>query len=159
MHHSSPAINDLMPPVAPVGPQVPVSPAARTVARRFLETAVGRQDLARAYTLVGPWLKGVSRKQWIKGNNPVTYFPASNLKTAPFKVLSSAKNALMLGVGPLVAPKGTKLRRTLNSVQRGLESLIFRLEVDRIRGKWLVNYFMPNYTYTHLANTGDPRGN
>ena len=120
-----------------------VSPAALRVARSFLETAVGRKDLASAYTLVGPWLKGVSKAQWIKGNNPVTYFPASNLKTAPFKVKSSTKNALLLEVGPLLAGKGTKIG--------GLPSLAFTMEVDRIHGKWLVNYFMPDYSLKRLA--------
>lgn len=128
---------------------VPASPAARSVARRFLETAVGRQDLATAYTLVGPFLKGAPRKQWIKGINPVMYFPARNLETVPLEVKSSTKRSLLLEVGPLVAPQGTKLRR-------GLKSLTFWLEVDRIRGKWLVNYFMPNYTITH---SGPDMGN
>ncbi len=123
--------------------KVPASPAARSVARLFLETAVARKNLATAYTLVGPWLKGVSRTEWLKGNNPVTYFPAANLKTAPLVVKSSTKNALMLEVGPLLAAKGQKIG--------GLPSLGFTMEVDRIGGKWLVNYFMPDYTGKRLA--------
>lgn len=109
--------------------------AARSVARLFLETAVARKNLATGYAITGPWLKGISRAQWINGDNPVPYYPASNLKTAPLTVSSSRKNAVMFEIGPLVVPKRTKFG--------GLRSLSFRLEVDRVKGKWLVNYFMP----------------
>jgi hypothetical protein len=53
----------------------------------------------------------------------------------------------MFDVGRLVIPKGKKFG--------GLRSLPFKLEVDRIKGKWLVNYFMPAYALTHCC--GDPR--
>jgi len=130
---------------------VPVSPDARRVARRFLETGVGRKNLAVAYTLVGRWLKGVPRKQWLTGRNPVTYYPARNLKTAPFRTVSSTKRALLLEVGPLVLRQG--------NTTKGLRRLSFRLEVDRIRGKWLVNYFMPYPTYNTCACFADRGGN
>jgi hypothetical protein len=123
--------------------KVPASPAARSVARLFLETAVARKNMPLAYTLVGPWLKGVPRAQWIKGNNPVTYFPGKNLKTASLVTKSSTKNALLLEVGPLVVGKGHKIG--------GLPSLAFTMEVDRLHGKWLVNYFMPDYSFKRLA--------
>ena len=116
---------------------VPASPDARKVARLFLETAVARKNLATAYAITGPWLKGVPRAQWISGSNPVTFYPAGNLKTAPFKTLASTKSALLLEVGPLVPRKG--------NTNKALRPLSFKLEVDRIRGKWLVNYFMPQY--------------
>jgi len=120
---------------------VPASPDARKVARLFLETAVARKNLATAYAITGPWLKGVPRKQWISGSNPVTYYPAANLKTAAMTVQSSTKNALLLEVGPLVPRKG--------NTNKALRPLSFRLEVDRIGGKWLVNYFMPLFAIGH----------
>jgi hypothetical protein len=112
---------------------VPVSPTARRVARTFLETAVARKNLGLAYGIAGPGLKtGISRAEWLKGNNPVTYFPASNLKTAPLKVTSSTKRVLRLAVALKVKPEA------------GLhKSLTFVMEVDRIRGRWLVNEFFP----------------
>jgi hypothetical protein len=124
--------------------KVPASPEARSVARTFLETAVARKHLDVAYSIVGPWLKGESRAEWITGNNPVQPFPGRNLKTAPFKVLSSTKNALLLQVGPLV-PK---------TLTKGLRPLSFKLEVDRLHGKWLVNYFMPEYAMQRQATPG-----
>jgi hypothetical protein len=123
--------------------KVPASPDARRVARLFLETAVARKNLNTAWAITGPWLKGIPKAEWVSGSNPVTYFPAKNLKTAAFKTLSSTKNALVLEVGPLVPYKVVH--------GRALRPLTFRLEVDRIGGKWLVNYFMAQYTIKHLA--------
>jgi hypothetical protein len=105
------------------------------VARRFVETAVLRQNLDASYPLVGPDLKGgMSLAQWRKGSIPVQPFPAINAKTARFTVLTSSKSELRLVVGPLVARKGS-----------GVRPLAFYLNVDRIGGKWLVNYFLPDY--------------
>lgn len=127
--------------------KVPPSPAARSVARTFLETAVARKNLDVAYRIVGPWLKdGWSRAEWLSGTNPVTPFPARNFKTAPFRVLSSTKDDLLLEVGPLVPKtmkKGSALRPTT-----------FKLEVARMHGRWLVNYFMPEFPYKTLATPG-----
>jgi len=118
--------------------QVKPPTTALGVARTFLETAVLRKNLDASYGIVGPALKGgFSRAQWHTGNIPVTYYPASNAKTAPFKVKSSTKNALLLEVGLKVAP-GTK-------IATAAKALGFLLEVDRIHGKWLVNYFLSDY--------------
>jgi hypothetical protein len=116
-----------------------VKPAASALrnARTFLETAVARKNLDASYDIVGPMLKGgTSRAQWRTGNIPVTYFPAANLKTAKFNVKVSNKKVLFMTVG-LEAGKHT-------NVIKGLKSLGFQLEVDRIGDKWLVNYFMPD---------------
>jgi hypothetical protein len=116
-------------------PKVAASPDALKVARTFLETAVLRQNLDTAYGIVGPDLKGgMSLAQWRKGNIAVQPYPAINVKTAKLTVLTSNKNELRLVVGPLVARKGS-----------GIRPLAFYLNVDRLGGKWLVNYFLPNY--------------
>jgi len=47
----------------------------------------------------------------------------------------------LLEVGPLVPRKG--------NTNKALRPLSFRLEVDRIGGKWLVNYFMPLFAIGH----------
>jgi hypothetical protein len=128
----------------PVG--VPVSPAARRVARTFLETAVSRKDLGVAYGIVGPDLKGgISRARWITGDNPVMYYPAKNLKTAPLKVKSSTKNRLWLVIG-----LESKRR---SDVPKPVRSLAVQMEVVRIRGKWVVNYFLADDPIPRL-----PRG-
>src|SRR5438874_1160042 len=122
--------------------KVAASAAAFQVARTFLETAVLRKNLDAAYPLVGPNLKGgMSLAQWRKGNIAVVPYPALNAKTARFKVKSSHKNELMLQVGPLVARKGS-----------GVRPLAFDLNVDRIGGKWVVNYWLADYSIPVRAN-------
>lgn len=116
-------------------PTVAPSATAFKVARTFLETAVLRKNLDVSYRIVGPDLKGgMSLAQWRKGSIPVQPFPAINAKTAQFVVLTSSKNELRLSVGPLVARKGS-----------GIRPLAFYLNVERLGGKWLVNYFLPDY--------------
>jgi hypothetical protein len=134
---SSPSVRTPSTNVAPVK-KVPPAPAALRVARLFLETAVPRKNLDAAYDIVGPALKGgYSRAQWRIDAIPVTYYPASNLKTAPLDVISSTKNHLLLQVGLKTAPH--------SGVAPSVKALGFQLQVDRIRGKWLVNYFSPIY--------------
>ena len=118
--------------------KVATSPAARRVARTFLETAVARKNLDVAYKIVGPALKaGVSRKEWLKGNNPVPYYPAKNVNKPDITVHSSTKNQLLLEVGLVSAPH--------SGVAKSIKSLGFQMEVDRIHGKWLVTYFLADY--------------
>lgn len=133
------------PPAAttPAKVQKHVAPAksALQVARTFLLTAVLRKNLDTAYGIVGPALKGgISRAQWRTGNIPVTYYPAGNAKTAQLVVKSSTKNQLLLEVG-LKGRPGTHVK-----------SLGFTLGVDRIGGKWLVNYFISDYRIPVRSN-------
>jgi hypothetical protein len=128
-------------------PKVTPASSALSVARTFLETAVVRKNLAVAYNIVGPDLKaGTPRAEWLKGNNPVIYFPAVNANTAKLTVKSSTKNALLLSVGLKAAP-GTKM-------PLAAKGLGFLLEVDRIHGRWLVNYFISNY---HVGVPSQPQ--
>ena len=53
--------------------------------RTFIKTAVARKQLAFAYTLVDPDLKGtMTLKQWETGNIPVIQYEAENVDTAEF---------------------------------------------------------------------------
>jgi hypothetical protein len=114
-------------------------PKAYTVARKFMATAVLRKNLSSAYKLVGPDLKGgMTLKQWQTGNIPVMGYPAGNVKTAAFTVISSYKTRLMLLVD-LVAGPGTHVR----------PHLPFWLGLVRAHnkpnGRWLVNYWLPDW--------------
>jgi hypothetical protein len=118
----------------------PPDPKAYRVARKFMETAVLRKNMDVAYNLVNGELKaGISKKQWLKGNNPVDPYPANNTKTAGFQVVSSYKTQLMLLVD-LVAAKGTNVR----------PHLPFWLGLVRAHnkpnGRWLVNYWVPDWS-------------
>src|SRR5579884_199985 len=110
-------------------PQKPVSTSEDQISlmRDFLQTAVARTDLKRAYWLVGPDLRGgLTMKQWLGGTIPVLYYQATNARTAVFEVNLHAK-------------PGTETR----------PSLLFYVGLKRQGGKpngrWLVNYFEPNW--------------
>ena len=120
-----------------------VAPAssALQVARRFLETAVLRKNLDASYGIVGPVLKeGMSRAQWRKGAIAVDPYPAGNAKTAALNVAYSQKNHLMLIVA-LTPQKGS-----------GVQPQAYKLGVDRINGKWLVNYWIADYSHKVKEN-------
>jgi hypothetical protein len=121
-----------------------VAPAhsALQVARTFLETAVLRKNLAASYGIVGPTLKeGMSAAQWRKGNIAVDPYPANNAKTAALDVVYSQKNHLMLIV-KLTPQKGSGVNKPQ----------AYKLGVDRIHGKWLVNYWIADYSHKVQAN-------
>lgn len=116
-------------------PKVAPSGDALKIARKFLETAVVRKNLDAAYPLVGPYLKGgMSLAQFRKGSIPVQPYPAANAKSAKLVVKSSHKSNLLLEV-VLNPRKGSGVKRPLG----------FFLGLDRISGKWLVNYWLSDY--------------
>jgi hypothetical protein len=87
--------------------KAPPSPQALKVAREFIETAVLRKNLDKAYDITGPALRGnMTRAEWRKGNIAVAPYPARNTKTAAFTVDWSYQNQIMLEVD-LVAKKGS----------------------------------------------------
>lgn len=112
----TPAVALPQPPArqAPQGQQGPVQaqlekggtlePAARKVAVRFLQTAVGRTSLDEAWALSTPALRsGVSLKQWRTGELPIPPFPVQDLATTGFQVLESSQNVVLLQV--LLVPR------------------------------------------------------
>ena len=81
-----------------------LEPAARKVAIRFLETAVGRTSLDEAWALATPELRGdVPLSQWRTGELPVVPFPVDNLETTGVDVVESSPNKVLLQV--LLVPK------------------------------------------------------
>jgi hypothetical protein len=78
---------------------VPLEPAARLVARRFILTAVARRNLTDAYDLVGAELRqSLTRAQWETGNIPVVPYPVSPVRATPTKVAYSYRNRALLEV-------------------------------------------------------------
>jgi len=120
--------------------KAPPDPKAFSTARKFIETAVLRKNLDAAYPLVNQDIKGgLTKKQWDTGNIAVIGYPAENAKTAAFTVLWSYKTQLMTIVD-LVAKPGSHAR----------PHLPFFLGLVRAHnkpnGKWLVNYFIPDWS-------------
>lgn len=123
---------------------VPASPAALSIGRKFLLTAVLRKNLSSIYPFVGPDIKGgLTLAKWDKGNIAVQPYPAKNAKTTKFVVKESTKDHLMVQVA-LVAP-----------LKQHVRPLTFWLGLDRIGGKWLVNYWAPIFQPPVLANPGN----
>lgn len=111
---------------------VKLDPAATTVARRFIQTAVARKHLREAYSLAGPQLiQGQSLKSWMTGNNAVIPFPVDKVTLGPMKIDYSHKNEALIEVALLTKPNSS------------VKSQLFYMLLDRIHGKWVVNQWTP----------------
>jgi hypothetical protein len=119
-------------------PQVkaPLTQEARRVAIRFIQTAVARENLEEAWSLVGPNLRGgLTRERWITGANPVVPYPIDELDVAPYKVDESFETSALLEVA-LLPRKGS-----------GVRAQIFFLQLRRIgtgtKARWVVDNWVP----------------
>lgn len=119
--------------------KAPPSKEALQVARQFIETAPLRKNLAKAYDITGPALKGdMTRAQFAKGNIPVIDYPARNTRTAAFTVDWSYRTQIMLEVD-LVAKKGSG-----SNIRPHLPFFLGLERVgDKPNGAWQVNTWIP----------------
>jgi hypothetical protein len=104
-----------------------------TVARKFIWTAVKRQNVADSWELVAPSLKeGYTKKSWAKGDIPVVPFPVDHGR---WRLAYSYENEIDVKVA-LWAPPEKKLR-----------PVVFDLTFERVKTKngphWLVSGFLP----------------
>jgi hypothetical protein len=118
-------------------PSVPVPAEAKTVAAKYVISAMTRQNLPLSWTLTHPKLKaGYTRKQWLTGNIPVQFFPPKAFAGASYKVQWSRRNDVMLNVYVFAKPKMATLSQAffveLNPVGTGASK------------HWLVSYVAPN---------------
>jgi hypothetical protein len=114
---------------------VKLEPAARRVAKRFIETAVARKNLREAYALVGPQIKqGQSMKEWMTGNIAVVPYPVDSIDYAPMKIDYSYANEALIEVALLPTDKAQK---------EGTRSQLFMAGLKKINGKWVVDEWTP----------------
>jgi hypothetical protein len=107
--------------------------------RTFIKTAVARRNLKSAYWIVGPDLRGgLTQKQWLGGTIPVLSYHAVNADTVEFKVDYSFERQALFEAN-LHAQRGTEARPSL------LFFLGLKRQGDKANGRWLVNYFEPNW--------------
>jgi hypothetical protein len=120
--------------VSKVPKTVKLAPGAKKVAKLFVETAVARKNLAKAYPIAGPAIKqGQSLKSWLTGDIAVVPYPVHDLDIAPMKVVYSYANEAAIQVALL--PKG----------KSKVKSQLFDMTLIRI-GKpkhWVVNMWAP----------------
>lgn len=117
---------------------VPSDPAAKAVARKFIETAVLRKDLDWAYDHVHADMKGrMTRAEWDSGAIPVIPYPAENVATTSFILDFSYRTEALYEV-ELVARAGTGIRPMRFFI--GLKR-----EGGKPTGRWLVSYWQAHY--------------
>jgi hypothetical protein len=76
--------------------RVHLDPKARLVAQAFVQTAVARRDLAGAWWLVAPSLRGgLTAEQWQRGSIPVRSYPVATARVVYRTKLSYADRALL----------------------------------------------------------------
>lgn len=111
---------------------VPVPQEARAAAVTFLQTAVARKNLAKAWTVAGPGIKGgQSYKDWLKGDIAVVPYPGESMDKAPIKVDWSYPNSIGLSVA-LLPKKGSSEKPQ-----------VFNMELKKAGKRWLVDSWVP----------------
>jgi hypothetical protein len=143
-----PQVISKTPPKAPVKEKsVPLGAVPKSVAQQFVLNAVGRKNLAAAWKISGPNVRGgLTHTEWMTGNIPVVPYPIASLKFAPFKLDYSYRNEALLEVAML--PKaGAKIKPQ-----------IFFLQLKRMAGAggkrhWVVDNWVPR------SSALVPRGN
>jgi hypothetical protein len=118
--------------VSKVPKTVKLEPGATRVARLFIKTAVARKNLDKAYAISGPQIvQGQSLKQFMTGNIAVPPYPVAALDYAPMKIDYSYPKTALIEVALLPKPKS------------GAKPAMFMMELDKIKGKWVVNSWVP----------------
>jgi hypothetical protein len=111
---------------------VPVPTAARKVAVTFLQTAVARQNLKKAWTVSGPGIRqGQTYSDWLKGEIAVVPYPGESMDKAPIKVDWSYPNTIGLSIA-LLPRKGSSEKPQ-----------VFQMELKRAGKRWFVDSWAP----------------
>jgi hypothetical protein len=118
--------------------QVPLESGARVAAARFVETAVARKNLAEAWKLAGPDMRGgLTFKQWMTGDIPVVPLGAPIDKAAITKILYSHPKEASFNL--VLLPK------TPN--KNGVGATLYVVTVNKVgqgaAAHWIVTYCYP----------------
>ena len=109
---------------------VKLSPEARRVAGRFMVTAVARQNLAEAWTLATPNVRGgLTYKEWLTGDIRVPALGAPIATAAITKIMYSHPREAEMNI--VVIPKPNKNRIT---------TTLFLVDLKKVGSRWLVDY-------------------
>lgn len=107
-------------------------PAERRVALEFVDTAVARKNLARAWELAAPELKrGTTRREWLAGTMRVVPYPVQQASVS-LRVGSSFTDVAQLKVAFVPKP-GAKA-----------DPQTFLLDLRNVGGSWLVSAWQPS---------------
>jgi hypothetical protein len=118
--------------VSKVPATVKLTPGATRVARRFIESAVARKNLAESYPIVTDEIRqGQSLKSWKTGNIAVVPYPVVDVKYAPMKIDFSYPNEALIEIALLPKAKSK------------VKGQLFVMDIVKRHGKWLVNSWVP----------------
>ena len=110
----------------------PLAPAERRVATEFVDTAVARKHLDRAWAISGPELKQhLSLSEWKTGSIPVVPYPVAESKVL-LRTVDSFTDAARLRVS-FVPHAGAKAK-----------AATFMLGLTNVNGRWLVSSWDPS---------------
>jgi hypothetical protein len=123
-------------PPAPPHRVAPLSAAELHVAHTFLDTAVARKHLDRAWDIVAPELKqGMSLDEWRTGTIPIVPYPVGQASVS-MKPVESFTDAAELRV--TFQPRaGSKVA-----------AAVFTLGLRNVGGHWLASAWQPTSTVT-----------
>lgn len=111
---------------------VPVPQEARKAAVIFLQTAVARKNLAKAWTVAGPGIKGgQTYKDWLKGDIAVVPYPGESMDKAPIKVDWSYPDSIGLSIALLPRKGSTE------------KPQVFNMELTKAGRRWVVDSWVP----------------
>jgi hypothetical protein len=136
---AAPQVTPKTQPKAPVKEKtVPLSHAATKAVYTFVRTAVARTDLAAAWRISGPNIRGgLTYKQWLAGNIPVVPYPIETRGFAPHMKIDYSY--------PTSAQLELDLQPKAGSNTAGQ---LFIVELKRIAGangktRWIVDNWVP----------------
>jgi hypothetical protein len=109
-------------------------PVERRVALEFIDTAVARRHLARAWDLAAPELKqGTTRAEWLAGTMRVVPYPVAEAQVV-LTAVNSFTDRARLNVSFLPRPDTKATPQT------------FTLDLRNMDGRWLVSGWAPSAT-------------
>ena len=117
--------------------QVPIAPAARETAGKFILSAVGRKNLAQSWALATDNVKnGLTFKQWMTGEIQVVPLGVPIDKAAITKIIYSHQKDAEINV--VVLPKANS---------QGVKATLYVMDLKKVgqgsSARWLVDYCLP----------------
>ena len=115
---------------------VPPSPEARRVVAQFINTAVARKNLSRAWKISGPGIRaGLTYKQWLTGEIPVIPYDIASVGRAPVRLDWSHPKEVGFTVSLLPKDGSREKPQTFNITVKKFGK--------GASAKWLVDYWAP----------------
>jgi hypothetical protein len=125
-------LTDSTPAAAPPHRAAPLAAVERKTAIEFIDTAVARKNLGRAWDITAPELRqDLTLDEWKTGTIPVVPYPVGQA-VARLKLVSSFTDTARFRV--------SFLPRTGTSAQ----AASFQLDLRKVGGRWLASSWLPS---------------